>query len=83
MSESPATPEPTESAESAEPVEPADGSAAPAEPADDVRRRFREALERKQGQAAARAVTGHGTESKAHGAHGPAAARRRFRRKSG
>jgi len=58
-------------------------SAEPAEQEDDVKRRFREALERKQGQAVARSVTGHGAESKLHGAHGPAAARRRFRRKSG
>ena len=57
--------------------------AEPTEPEDDVKRRFREALERKQGQAAARSAAGHGAESKLHGAHGPATARRRFRRKSG
>ena len=58
-------------------------SAEPAEVEDETKRLFREALERKRGQSAAKAATGHGTESKAHGAHGPAAARRRFRRKSG
>ncbi len=55
------------------------------EPAEDeVKRRFREALERKQGQNAAAnaAVTGK-DPSKVHSAHGPAGSKRSFRRKSG
>jgi hypothetical protein len=51
---------------------------------DDVRRKFREALERKQQQQAAGAAEGDGKDpSKVHEAHGPAASRRAFRRKSG
>jgi hypothetical protein len=50
---------------------------------DDVKRKFREALERKR--------SGHGgdtagsgkSQDKVHGAHGPASSRRSFRRKSG
>ena len=49
---------------------------------DDVRARFREALERKQAKAKARENHADGS-SKIHEAHGPAAARRTFRRKSG
>lgn len=52
------------------------------EPAEDVRARFREALERKQAKAKARENHADGS-SKIHEAHGPAAARRTFRRKSG
>lgn len=58
---------------------------APAEtepPADDVKARFREALERKQ--AKNRTGQGHAdANSKVHDAHGPAASKRQFRRKSG
>jgi hypothetical protein len=51
---------------------------------DDVRRKFREALERKQHQHAAGNAAGDGRDpSKVHEAHGPAASRRSFRRKSG
>ena len=51
---------------------------------DDVRRKFREALERKQQHHAAGAAEGEGKDpSKVHEAHGPAASRRAFRRKSG
>ena len=51
---------------------------------DEMKRKFREALERKQGKNA----TGNGSvsgkdPSKAHSAHGPAGSRRSFRRKSG
>jgi Family of unknown function (DUF5302) len=59
--------------------EPAD-TPEPAE--DDVRARFREALERKQAKAKARENHADGS-SKIHEAHGPAAGRRTFRRKSG
>ena len=48
---------------------------------DEVKRKFREALERKRsGHASAEGVDHTG---KVHGAHGPAASRRSFRRKSG
>lgn len=51
---------------------------------DDVRSRFRAALERKQGQARARSVQGHGAgTSKARDTHGRAGGKRTFRRKSG
>jgi len=50
---------------------------------DDMKRKFREALERKRGaQTAANADGAHDT-GKVHGAHGPASTRRSFRRKSG
>lgn len=49
---------------------------------DDVKARFREALERKQ--ARTRSGEEHAdARSKVHDAHGPAAGRRTFRRKSG
>ncbi|MGH3760445.1 DUF5302 domain-containing protein [Actinophytocola sp.] len=49
---------------------------------DDVKARFREALERKQ--ARTRMGEGHAdARSKVHDAHGPAANKRTFRRKSG
>jgi len=56
-------------------------------PDDDVRRKFREALDRKHGQHpdsadVAEAADGKGS-SKVHGAHGPARNQRSFRRKSG
>jgi Family of unknown function (DUF5302) len=51
---------------------------------DEVKRKFREALERKQGRNSAMNAGGTGKDpSKASGAHGPAAGRRSFRRKSG
>jgi len=50
---------------------------------DDMKRKFREALERKRGaQTAANAEGAHDT-GKVHGSHGPASTRRSFRRKSG
>ncbi len=62
--------------------EPAASDDSQADNQDDVKARFREALERKQ------AKTRMGEEhadarSKVHDAHGPAAAKRTFRRKSG
>ncbi len=54
------------------------------EPEDDVKRKFREALDRKRGAQGDSAAGGNGTgRSKIHGAHGPAASQRSFRRKSG
>jgi hypothetical protein len=57
-----------------------EGAAAQA-PLDEMKRKFREALERKRsGHGSAEGVDHTG---KVHGAHGPAASRRSFRRKSG
>ncbi len=53
-------------------------------PVDDVKRKFREALERKQGRSDRQAEAGErGDHSKIHGAHGPESTQRSFRRKSG
>jgi Family of unknown function (DUF5302) len=51
---------------------------------DELKRKFREALERKRGQQA-EPVPGRGGKEtgKVHGARGPARSRRSFRRKSG
>ena len=48
---------------------------------DETKRKFREALERKRGAHASAEGVDH--TGKVHGAHGPAASRRSFRRKSG
>jgi hypothetical protein len=48
---------------------------------DDMKRKFREALERKRGSHASAEGADH--TGKVHGSHGPAASRRSFRRKSG
>jgi uncharacterized protein DUF5302 len=65
-----------------------DGSAGPEGKSEDaqsdleeLKRKFREALERKRG-AHASAEGAHET-GKVHGSHGPAVSRRSFRRKSG
>ncbi len=51
-------------------------------PEDDMKRRFREALERKN--AKAKSGESHAdASSKIHGSHGPVGGRRTFRRKSG
>ncbi|WP_043183342.1 DUF5302 domain-containing protein [Streptomyces sp. NRRL F-5123] len=64
--------EDTESAERAEDAE------------SDVKRKFREALERKRGAGRAGGGSGAGPDSsKIHGAHGRAGGPREFRRKSG
>jgi hypothetical protein len=62
--------------ESAKGREPAD--------VDDVKRKFREALERKQGKRSSGAAADDGEDhGKVHDAHGPAHTQRQFRRKSG
>ncbi|MBA2893694.1 DUF5302 domain-containing protein [Nonomuraea sp. NPDC050663] len=49
-----------------------------------MKRKFREALEAKRSQHASAEAGGRGKDpSKIHGAHGPAANKRSFRRKSG
>lgn len=50
---------------------------------DDMKRKFREALERKRDQSAHANADGTRGTGKVHDAHGPAASRRSFRRKSG
>ena len=50
---------------------------------DEVKRKFREALERKRGAHASANADGAQDTGKVHGSHGPAASRRSFRRKSG
>ncbi len=51
---------------------------------EEMKRKFREALERKRaGQADANAARGGEGTGKVHGAHGPARNRRSFRRKTG
>jgi hypothetical protein len=53
-------------------------------PDDELKRKFREALERKRLTQAETNATGRGKDaSKIHGAHGPAGGKRSFRRKSG
>jgi hypothetical protein len=62
---------------------PAD-EAAPAQPdMDEMKRKFREALDRKNQAHAEGQGDGGRDTGKIHGAHGPAASRRNFRRKSG
>jgi hypothetical protein len=58
-----------------------DGEAKP--DLDEVKRKFREALERKRQVHAEGQGKGGQDTGKIHGAHGPAASRRSFRRKSG
>ncbi|MCT9011276.1 DUF5302 domain-containing protein [Streptomyces rhizosphaerihabitans] len=75
-------------AESPSPEEPVDGESSPLSPdddgQDDLKRKFREALARKRGmQADAADLAANTNKSKIHGAHGPAASQRSFRRKSG
>jgi hypothetical protein len=63
-----------------EPSEPGEAS----DPSDDLKRRFREALERKRGrETEANSGDDAKDQSKIHGAHGPAKSKRSFRRKSG
>ena len=77
-----AAPDPTPPAQSADAAAQAD-DASPGDQGDfdELKRKFREALERKRG-AHASAEGAHDT-GKVHGSHGPAVSRRSFRRKSG
>jgi hypothetical protein len=68
--------------ESENPEQPETGPVAGGE--DELKRKFREALEHKRGQQANSNASGTGKDpSKAHATHGPAGSRRSFRRKSG
>ncbi len=70
--------------ETAKPGTPAAKPGAPAESElDDLKRKFREALDRKHSSHSAANAEGAQDTGKVHGAHGPAASRRSFRRKSG
>jgi len=61
-----------------------EAEAAPAQPdMDEMKRKFREALDRKNQAHAEGQGNGGRDTGKIHGAHGPAASRRNFRRKSG
>jgi hypothetical protein len=61
-----------------------EAEAVPAQPdMDEVKRKFREALDRKRHAHAEGQGNGGQDPGKIHGAHGPAASRRNFRRKSG
>jgi hypothetical protein len=57
--------------------------AADAPELDDVKRKFREALDRKRGTHASANAEGVQETGKVQGSHGPASSRRSFRRKSG
>ncbi|KNB52319.1 DUF5302 domain-containing protein [Streptomyces caatingaensis] len=60
------------------------GTEAGATHEDEVKRKFREALDRKRGRPADAVVGARGQEgSKVHGTHGKAGGQRSFRRKSG
>ncbi|MBG0816636.1 DUF5302 domain-containing protein [Planomonospora sp. ID82291] len=64
--------------------EPENPDSQPESSEDEMKRRFREALERKKLSQAGAGEGGRGrSDSKIHGAHGPASGRRSFRRKSG
>ncbi|MBM9507141.1 DUF5302 domain-containing protein [Actinacidiphila acididurans] len=62
---------------------PAEAADAPEEGANDVKRKFREALARKQGGRRGSGAAGPHDPSKIHGAQGRAGGPREFRRKSG
>jgi hypothetical protein len=78
----------TRAAEAPEAVEAPEAGTAPEDGTmpdlDDVKRHFREALDRKnQGNSKDASATGGKATGKAQVAHGPASTRRSFRRKSG
>jgi hypothetical protein len=77
----PRAPEDTPSDAAAEP----EAAAKPSAGGDfeDMKRKFREALDRKRGAQTAANAEGAQDTGKVHGAHGPASTRRSFRRKSG
>jgi hypothetical protein len=60
-----------------------DGADAAKPDIDEVKRKFREALDRKREAHSEGQDQGSRDPSKIHGAHGPASSRRNFRRKSG
>jgi Family of unknown function (DUF5302) len=76
--------EPATTPDGASVAEPDGDGAGPAKPdIDEVKRKFREALDRKREIHAEGQGKGGRDSGKIQGAHGPAASRRSFRRKSG
>ena len=59
-----------------------DGPGGPGSPSEEMKAKFREALDKKQAHAG-RDVSSDGEGSKVHESHGPAKAQQMFRRKSG
>jgi len=74
---------PAKPAKAAKPGKPAKPGAGGPSDLDDMKAKFRAALDRKRGEHAGSNAEGAQDTSKVHGAHGPAASRRSFRRKSG
>jgi hypothetical protein len=80
--DAPAAPVPSDEHEAGE--QEADERGAGANPdLDEMKRKFRAALDRKRGAHASANAEGAQDTGKVHGSHGPAASRRSFRRKSG
>jgi Family of unknown function (DUF5302) len=79
-----ARPEPQPAGDAPEDGAPEAGAAVAAPAGEsDAKRRFREALERKNAKHHGSGSTGGAGDSKVHSAHGPAAQQKQFRRKSG
>ena len=80
MADTPETQDPRDQSAPADPATPAEG----ADHSDELKDRFRAALERKRGEAKARSTHGHGAGSPKVGeSHRKAGGKRTFRRKSG
>jgi hypothetical protein len=79
----PSASEPSASEPSASEPSASEPAAAAKPDLDDMKRKFREALDRKRGTHASGNAEGAQDTGKVHGSHGPAASRRSFRRKSG
>lgn len=77
------TPEPDEMAEPSAPATAGEAGESAKPDLDETKRKFREALERKHQAHNEGQGKGGRDDGKIHGAHGPAASRRNFRRKSG
>jgi hypothetical protein len=83
MADTPETQDPRDQAAPADPATPAT-PAEEADHSDELKDRFRAALERKRGEAKARSTHGHGAGSPKVGeSHRKAGGKRTFRRKSG
>jgi hypothetical protein len=74
-----AEPDPAQPADAADQAD--EAAPGPEGDLDELKRKFREALDRKRGAHAS--AEGARDNSKVHGSHGPAVSRRSFRRKSG
>ncbi|HEX2823678.1 MAG TPA: DUF5302 domain-containing protein [Streptosporangiaceae bacterium] len=79
----PADDTPSVSADSEHQTAPDEPEAGSAPDLDEMKRKFRAALDRKRGAHASGNAEGATDTGKVHGSHGPAASRRSFRRKSG